>query len=108
MDRSVDFYTRVLHFSKLSDDELAGENLEHVKGVFASRVRVVRLQLGDEQIALTEFLAPQGKPYPVDSRSNDRWFHHIAIIAPAMDAASTSLRQHKTNFASSGPQPLPA
>jgi catechol 2,3-dioxygenase-like lactoylglutathione lyase family enzyme len=61
MDRSVDFYARVLHFSKLSDDELAGENLEHVKGVFGSRVRVVRLRLGEEQIELTEYLAPAGR-----------------------------------------------
>ena len=108
MDRSVDFYTRVLHFSKLSDDELAGEKIEHLKGVFGSRVRVVRLQLGEEQIELTEFLAPQGRPIPVDSRSNDRWFQHVAIIVRDMDAAYAWLRQNKVRFASSGPQTLPA
>jgi hypothetical protein len=30
MDRSLDFYTHVLHFSRLSDEEFAGENIEHV------------------------------------------------------------------------------
>jgi catechol 2,3-dioxygenase-like lactoylglutathione lyase family enzyme len=108
VDRSVDFYTRVLHFTKISDDEIAGENVEHVKGVFGSRIRVVRLQLGEEQIELSEFLAPQGRPIPLDSRSNDRWFQHIAIIVRDMDAAYAWLRQNKVHFASSGPQTLPA
>lgn len=108
LDRSVDFYTRVLHFRKLSDDELAGEAIENVKGVFGVRIRVARLQLGQEQIELTEFLAPKGRPVPLDSRSNDRWFQHIAIIVRDMDAAYAWLRQNKIQFASSGPQTLPA
>jgi catechol 2,3-dioxygenase-like lactoylglutathione lyase family enzyme len=108
LDRSVDFYTHVLHFTKRTDEEFAGEDLEHVKGVFGVRIRVARLQLGDEQIELTQYLAPQGRPVPIDSRSNDRWFQHIAIIVRDMDAAYAWLRQNKIQFASSGPQTLPA
>ena len=104
VDRSVDFYTRVLHFTKISDDEIAGENVEHVKGVFGSRIRVVRLQLGEEQIELSEFLAPQGRPIPLDSRSNDRWFQHIAIIVSDMDRAYRALRERRVEHASTGPQ----
>jgi catechol 2,3-dioxygenase-like lactoylglutathione lyase family enzyme len=107
MDRSLDFYTRVLHFTKISDEEFDGENYEHVKGVFGLRIRVVRLQLGDEQTELTEYLAPQGRPVPVDSRSNDCWFQHVAIVVRDMDAAYAWLRQNKVRFASSGPQTLP-
>jgi catechol 2,3-dioxygenase-like lactoylglutathione lyase family enzyme len=108
LDCSVDFYTRVLQFRKLSEAETAGENVEHVKGVFGVRIRVARLQLGEEQIELTEYLAPKGRPMPIDSRSNDRWFQHIAIIVRDMDAAYAWLRQNKIQFASSGPQTLPA
>ncbi|HET8888686.1 MAG TPA: VOC family protein, partial [Candidatus Angelobacter sp.] len=108
LDRSIDFYTHVLHFTKLTDEEFAGENIEHVKGVFGVRIRVARLQLGEEQIELTQYLAPQGRPIPIDSRSNDRWFQHIAIIVRDMDAAYAWLRQNKIHFASSGPQTLPA
>jgi catechol 2,3-dioxygenase-like lactoylglutathione lyase family enzyme len=108
IDRSLDFYTHVLHFSKLSGEEFAGENIEHLKGVFGVRIRVARLQLGDEQIELTQYLAPQGRPLPIDSRSNDRWFQHIAIIVRDMDAAYAWLRENKIQFASSGPQTLPA
>jgi len=107
MERSLDFYTHVLRFSKLSDEEFAGESVEHVKGVFGVRIRVARLQLGEEQIELTQYLAPQGRPVPVDSHSNDRWFQHIAIIVRDMDAAYTWLRENKIQFASSGPQTLP-
>jgi catechol 2,3-dioxygenase-like lactoylglutathione lyase family enzyme len=108
MDRSLDFYSRVLHFTKVSDEEFAGEAYEHVKGVFGLRIRVVRLQLGEEQIELTEYLTPQGRPVPLDSRSNDRWFQHVAIIVSDMNKAYAWLRENKVRHASSGPQTLPA
>jgi catechol 2,3-dioxygenase-like lactoylglutathione lyase family enzyme len=108
MDRSLDFYTRVLSFKKLSDEEFTGENFERVKGVFGLRIRVVRLQLGQEQIELTQYLAPRGRLVPEDSRSNDRWFQHVAIIVRDMDKAYAWLRQNQVQHASTGPQTLPA
>src|SRR5271169_6778604 len=107
MDRAVDFYSNVLTFEKVSDNEVAGENYEHLEGVFGLRMRIVRMRLGDEFIELTEYLAPKGRPIPVDSRSNDRWFQHIAIIVSDMDKAYAWLRQNKVEHASSGPQRLP-
>ncbi len=107
MDRSVDFYTRVLTFETISDAEVAGDDVEHLFGVFGSRVRIVTLKLGSESIELLQFLAPKGRPIPVDSRSNDVWFQHIAIIVSDMDRAYAVLRQNKVEHASSGPQRLP-
>ena len=107
MDRAVDFYSKVLTFEKVSDTEVAGEIYEHLEGVFGLRIRVVRMRLGDEFIELTEYLAPKGRPIPVDSRSNDLWFQHIAIIVSDMDKAYAWLRQNKVEHASSGPQRLP-
>src|SRR6266446_6621715 len=107
MDRAVGFYSKVLTFEKVSDTEVAGESYEHLEGVFGLRMRVVRMRLGDEYIELTEYLAPKGRPIPVDSRSNDRWFQHIAIIVSDMDKAYAWLRQNKVEHASSGPQRLP-
>src|SRR5215471_2581005 len=69
MGRAVDFYSKVLTFEKVSDVEVSGENYEHLEGVFGLRMRVVRMKLGDEYIELTEYLAPKGRPIPVDSRS---------------------------------------
>src|SRR5262249_40434321 len=47
------------------------------------------------------------RPIPTGSRSNDRWFQHVAIVVRDMDAAYRTLRQHRVRFASTGPQRLP-
>ena len=107
MDRSAAFYTHVLHFQKISDVELTGPQIEHLKGVFGVRVRIVRLQLGNEDLELSEYLAPEGRPLPPDSRSNDLWFQHVAIVVSNMDEAYAWLRQNHVGYVSSGPQTLP-
>jgi catechol 2,3-dioxygenase-like lactoylglutathione lyase family enzyme len=107
MDRSVEFYSKVLSFEKVSDTELAGTEHERLMGVFGLRMRVVRMKLGEESLELTEYLAPRGRPIPLDTRSNDRWFQHIAIIVRDMDEAYRHLRKHKIEHASTGPQRLP-
>ncbi len=107
MQRSVDFYTSVLDFTKETDDELAGDAVEELHGVFGARIRVVRLRLGEERLQLTEYLAPRGRPAPADARSNDRWFQHVAIIVSDMDRAYARLRQFGVQHASTGPQTLP-
>src|SRR6516164_2291084 len=107
MERSVEFYSKVLSFEKVSDVEVAGTEHERLTGVFGLRMRVVRMKLGEEFLDLTEFLAPRGRPMPLDSRSNDRWFQHVAITVRDMDEAYRQLRKHKVAHASSGPQRLP-
>ncbi len=107
MDRAVEFFTRVLTFEKASDVEVAGDAYEHLQGVFGLRMRVVRMKLGDEQIELTEYLAPRGRPVPPDARSNDRSFQHVAIIVSDMEKAYRRLRESKVTHASTGPQTLP-
>ena len=107
MDRSVAFYSQALAFEKVSDVEVAGSDVERLQGVFGLRARIVRMRLGAEEIELTEYIAPRGRPIPVESRSNDRWFQHIAIAVSDMDRAYAWLRQHKVAHASSAPQRLP-
>ena len=106
MDRAVEFYS-ALTFQKVSDVEVLGEHYEHLEGVFGARMRIVRMQLGNEFIDLTEYLAPCGRPIPADSRSNDLWFQHLAIVVRDMDQAFEKLRALKVQFVSTGPQTLP-
>ena len=106
MDRSVAFYSE-LAFQKVSDVEVLGEQYEHLEGVFGARMRIVRMQLGNEYLDLTEYLTPRGRPIPADSRSNDLWFQHIAIVVRNMDQAFEKLRTLKVQFVSTGPQTLP-
>lgn len=107
MERALAFYTGVLTFEPIGDTELAGDAVEQLSGVFGTRMRVARLRLGEETIELIEYLAPPGRPIPSDSRSNDRWFQHIAIIVSDMQLAYDHLHRHRVQHASPGPQRLP-
>ncbi len=107
MNAALAFYTAVLPFKKVSDVEASGRDLELLTGVFGARTRTVRLTLGEEAIELTEFKAPAGRGYPADTRGNDRWFQHIAIIVSDMDRAYEWLTSHGAKHASTGPQVLP-
>jgi len=107
LNRAEAFYTQVLGFANLSEREVAGEAYERLFGVSGLRLRTARMRLGDEAIELMEFRTPRGRPLPLDSRSNDGWFQHIAIIVSDMDRAYTRLRQFKVESVSSSPQRLP-
>jgi catechol 2,3-dioxygenase-like lactoylglutathione lyase family enzyme len=107
MDRSVEFFSKVLSFEKVSDVEVAGSEYERLQGVFGARLRIVRMRLGDELIELTEYLAPKGRPIPMDSRSHDQWFQHIAIVVSDMEVAYQQLRANKVQHTSTGPQRIP-
>ena len=107
LEQSVRFYTEVLSFKKTSETEVWGEDWEKLQGVFGLRMRVVQMQLGEETISLMEYLTPEGRPIPRDSRSNDRTFQHIAIVVSDMDRAYEQLRQHKVRHSSTSPRQLP-
>ncbi|MEB3218668.1 MAG: VOC family protein [Nostocales cyanobacterium 94392] len=107
IDKAVEFYSQVLSFKKVSDAEVLGTEYEKLQGLFGVRLRVVQMQLGNELIELTEYLTPKGKPIPVDSRSNDRWFQHIAIVVRDMDKAYQHLRKFKVQHTSTAPQRIP-
>lgn len=97
MDRSVAFFHDVLDF------QVASECTDEQK-----RIRTVGLQIGDERIWLNQDLQAAGQPVPADSRANDHWFQHIAIVVSDIDRAYQRLREFKVRHASSGPQTLPA
>ena len=102
------FYIQVLPFEIIDDCEVLGEPYEKLTGVFGAHMRVVTLGLGQEQIQLTQFIAPPGgRPIPPDSRSNDLWFQHLAIVVSDMDTAYATLREHNVQHVSTAPQTLP-
>jgi catechol 2,3-dioxygenase-like lactoylglutathione lyase family enzyme len=108
LDRAARFYTDVLTFEPISEAELSGRAFGRLVGVPGARARVARLRLGDEMIELTQYLGLTGRPIPPDSRSNDRWFQHVAIIVSDMDRAFAVLQRNGVRPASAGgPQRLP-
>lgn len=106
-DRSIAFFKSVLDFELMSDEEVTGDEYDRRTGIFAVRLRVVKLKLGAEVIELTEFLTPRGRPYPADTRSNDHWFQHAAIVVRDIDEGYKRLRKHKVQHVSPAVQTLP-
>jgi len=107
MEKSVQFYHEILGFKKISDTELYGEPYEQLQGIFGLRMRVVHMQLGDEQIALTDYLTSGGRSIPANAMSNDLVFQHIAIVVSDMDKAYAKLRKYRVMHVSTGPQTIP-
>lgn len=107
IDRAARFYSGVLNFHEVAEAEISGEAYEHLEGLASAHARVLRLQLGDEFIELTQYRTPAGRAIPSDARSNDQSFQHIAIIVSDMDRAYALLRRNNVEAVSSGPQRLP-
>lgn len=82
--RSADFYERVLFFERVSDMELPGPD---------SRVRIVRMRLGDELIELVEG--------PVTGRA----LPPVAIVVNDLEQAHLWLRRHRVTVLSPAPRP---
>lgn len=108
MERSIAFYHDVLGFKKINDREVYGSEHESLQGIFGLRMRIVRMQLGDESIELTDYLTSGGRSIPEDAKSNDLIFQHIAIVVSDMDKAYQQLRKRMVMHVSTGPQTIPA
>ena len=107
LDTELRFFTEVLSFKVVSRYEAKGRAVDDVLGLQSAQLRVVQLKLGNETISLTQHLA-KGNRIPTDSRSDDHWFQHIAIVVSDMDRAYAHLRKNKVKHVSTGPQTLPA
>lgn len=107
LNRELHFYTNTLPFELVSISEASGKQQDALLGLKNVKLRTVTLRLGEECITLTEHLGTKGKPIPQDSRSNDRWFQHIAIVVSDMDKAYARLLEHKVTHVSTAPQTLP-
>lgn len=107
MDRSVKFYSETFGFRKVSDIELYGSVYEQLQGIFGLRMRLVRMQLGNEFIELSDYLTSGGRSIPEDANSNDLSFQHIAIVVSDMEKAYGQLRQQGIMHVSTGPQTIP-
>jgi catechol 2,3-dioxygenase-like lactoylglutathione lyase family enzyme len=71
-------------------------------------MRVVHLQLGDQIVELTSYVAPPtGRPIPLPSFSNDLWFEHMAIVVRDMDAAYKRLQDANVRQISAQPITIP-
>ena len=86
MDRSIEFFNKLLTFEKVGEVEVHGSEYEKLQGVFGLRMRVVRMKLG-------EYLAPRdGRPAPKDTRANDIWHWQTTLLTTNSKAAAQAAR----------------
>lgn len=106
LDRSVEFYSRVFGFQLRFETTVNG-HYARLEGRRFGKARIARLRLNGEVIELVEYPHLKFAPIPSDSRSNDLWFQHIAIIVSDMDKAYAILQKNGVKSISPAPQRLP-
>lgn len=110
LDASMQFFNDVLSFKTISTETLENEGLNDLFGLDYERLKVRKgkMQLGEEFIELIEYVQPtKGRSILLDSKSNDLWFQHIAIVTNDMDKAYEILKKYKVVHVSTMPQELP-
>ncbi|MEI6410494.1 MAG: VOC family protein [Bacteroidota bacterium] len=110
LDREIDFFVKNLDFKKIKTEKLTGKSAAALFGLGDKKiaVEIVTLQLGQEQIRLLHFEGTRpARPVPSDTRSNDLWFQHLAIVVSNMDTAYQKLLKNKVQHVSTFPETLP-
>ncbi len=107
LNKEVQFFETVLQFKKVNEFALDTKTSLALFGVKTKQTKIAVLQLGDETIQLMQFEGIQNNPFPIDSKSNDLWFQHIAIVVNDMEKAYQIIKDNDLQFVSSSPQTLP-
>ena len=115
-EAAAHFYADALGFRRSETLLVEAGPYAELVGLPGSKLKLVRLQLGQETLELSEVLSlgpglRPGRKIPADSRSCDLWFQHICIVVSDLDAASAKARQMIANGSlvgvSTAPQTLP-
>ena len=107
LDRSVAFYKNALGFTEVSGHVVRERGCDYAIGMAGGPVASATLRLGDETIELEQYSSPAGQPIQADSRSNDLWFQHFAVVVSDMDKAYEHLGHVSFQAISSAPQTIP-
>ncbi len=107
LNKEIQFFESVLQFKKVNEFALDAKTSLDLFGVKTKQTKIAVLQLGEETIQLMQFEGVQNKSFPIDSKSNDLWFQHIAIVVNDMDKAYQIIKANDLQFVSSSPQTLP-
>lgn len=116
LELEVAFFTQILDFQKVKQERLQGESIANLYGLpdKNASLEIATLQLGDEQISLLDFDYPASPAasnpsvrFNQQTRGNDLWFQHLAIVVSDIDAAYRRLLEAGVTHVSTAPQTLP-
>src|SRR5262249_5154164 len=101
------FYRDALGFETVRHGHNDDAGFSRLLGVEGVGFETLTMRLGKQEVEFIRF-QERGRRYPADSRSQDLWFQHFAIIVSDMDRAFDRLRQFPfTPISTGGPQTLP-
>jgi len=92
LDRAAAFYRHALGF-RIAWRGPVDRTVLSALGMGRLRARQAVLRLGGQTVALVQF-SRRGRRYPPDSRSDDLWFQHLAIVVSDIEAAYARLERH--------------
>jgi catechol 2,3-dioxygenase-like lactoylglutathione lyase family enzyme len=101
-DASLNYYRDKLGLAVAGSSDNYGNEQEHLNNVFAARLHITGLRTTDEGIAVEflEYKSPtDGRPYPMDSRSNDLWHWQTSF---AVQGLAQLLDGFRAEYISSG------
>jgi len=89
---SLHFYRDVLGMRVAGTSENYGTEQEHLNNVFGAHLAITALRATEGPgIEFLEYLAPRGgRPIPVDTQANDRWYWLINLRAANLAAVTTA------------------
>ncbi len=108
IEKVVAFFIDVLGFQEDHRFTFTGEpwdslfNKTNCQGIW------VRLRLGEEFFSCIEFIPPQSMSYSKESKSNDKWFQHMAIATSNMEKAHAKLMEAGVESISEKYQTIPS
>ena len=102
LDRSLDWYKRVLGLEAEFVAEGAGAELSKAVGVEGAAIRFAMIPLGNAYVELLEYTSPKGKPF--DRMNSDVGSAHVCFEVPDILNAYTHLMQKGAAFFS---EPFP-
>lgn len=110
LEKSKAFYKNILCFKEIKYFRITNKEARILFGIEDPTLTGsgVTLQLEGNRIELMEFSSSStGIKTPIDSKSNDLWFQHIAIVVSNMDSAYQILKSANVTHVSTAPQTLP-
>jgi catechol 2,3-dioxygenase-like lactoylglutathione lyase family enzyme len=111
-DKVKAFYIDALRAKEVSSTTISGKDLARLYNISdpSCIMKSCLLKIGNELVELQSFKGKTIKPAPIpeDSKSNDLWFQHIAVVVPNMQKGFDAIHQKMAVYVSTAPQTLPA
>jgi len=102
-ETSLRFYRDALGLSVAGESVNYGPEQEHLNNVFGAKLHISGLKTRDAgiNVEFLEYLAPtNGRPFPVDTRSNDLWHWQTSFSTGNVDGLFRSYKPEYISTAS--------